>query len=175
MRISTRGRYGLRAMFELARAFGDGPLRMSAMAERQVLSRKHLHALLTSLKSAELVRSVRGPGGGFVLGRPPDQIRLSEVLRALEGPLSLVDCVENGRACNRVNRCSASRIWAEVSSAIENVLDNLTLQDMAALEGWDCTGTLGERKGPAPARRKNRRVKPAGAPSHATRPKARRR
>ena len=172
MRISTRGRYGLRAMLELARAFGNGPLRMSAIAERQVLSRKHLHALLTSLKSAELVRSVRGPGGGFVLTRSPDQIKLSEVVCALEGPLSLVDCLPNGRTCNRVNRCSASRIWAEVSSAAENVLDNLTLQDMAALGDGDRNGTLGERKGSAPARRKNRRVKPAGAPSHAKPPNA---
>ena len=78
MRISTRGRYGLRAMFELARSFGGAPVLMSAVAERQDLSRKYLHALLTTLKSAGLVRSVRGAGGGFLLARPPAEIRISE-------------------------------------------------------------------------------------------------
>ncbi len=130
MRVSTRGRYGLRAMFELARGFGEGPLLMSDIAERQGLSRKHLHALLTYLKSAGLVRSVRGPGGGFVLTRSPDQIRLSEVLRALEGPLSLVDCVADRRSCDRANRCAARGVWQKLSGAIEEVLDGVTLEDL---------------------------------------------
>ena len=86
MQISTRGRYGLRAMFELARGFGQDPLLMSTVAERQGLSRKYLHTLLTTLKTAGLVRSVRGAGGGFVLARPPAEIKLSEVITALEGP-----------------------------------------------------------------------------------------
>jgi len=99
-------------MFEPARGLGDGPLLMRAIAERQDLSRKHLHALLTSLKSAGLVRSVQGPGGGFVLTRPPPgQIRLSDVLHALEGPLSLVHCVADKRACDRANRCPARGVW----------------------------------------------------------------
>ena len=130
MRVSTKGRYGLRAMFELAWSFGEGPLLMSAIAERQGLSRKHLHALLTSLKSAGLVRSIRGPGGGFVLTRSPDQIKLSEVLRALEGPLSLVDCVADRRSCDRANRCAARGVWQKLSGAIEEVLDGVTLEDL---------------------------------------------
>ncbi|MGB2987722.1 MAG: Rrf2 family transcriptional regulator [Phycisphaerae bacterium] len=134
MRISTKGRYGLRAMYELARGFGEGPLLMSAIAERQGLSRKHLHTLLTSLKSAGLVRSIRGPGGGFVLTKVPSEIRLSEVLRALEGPLALVHCVPDRRACDRVNRCAARNVWQKLSGAIEEVLDGVTLEDLVGRE-----------------------------------------
>jgi Rrf2 family cysteine metabolism transcriptional repressor len=138
MHISTRGRYGLRAMFELARGFGQTPVLMSTVAERQALSRKYLHALLTSLRTAGLVRSVRGAGGGFVLTRPPAEIRLSEVLHALEGPLSLVGCVADPRACDRASRCPARRVWKQVADAVENVLDNVTLEDLLAPASGRC-------------------------------------
>ena len=146
MRISTRGRYGLRAMLELARQFGKVPLLMSTLAQRQGLSRKYLHALLTALKSAGLVRSRRGPGGGFVLARPPAQIKLSEILHALEGPLSLVDCVADRRACNRSKRCPARRVWRDLSGAIEDMLENITLEDMTASEVKTCSRLSGERQ-----------------------------
>ena len=120
----------MRAMLELARHFGQEPVLMSTVAERQGLSRKYLHALLTTLKSAGLVRSVRGAGGGFVLTKAPPKIRLSEVLHALEGPLSLVDCVADPRVCRKSSRCATRRVWQELSGAIENVLDNATLQDL---------------------------------------------
>lgn len=165
MRVSTRGRYGLRAMFELARGFGEGPLLMSDIAERQGLSRKHLHALLTSLKSAGLVRSVRGPGGGFVLTRSPGQIRLSEVLRALEGPLSLVDCVADRRSCDRANRCVARNVWQELSGTIEEVLDNVTLEDMVAPDGKKCFRPRGRAKERGSKKRKGRNVRPSGVTS----------
>jgi Rrf2 family protein len=146
MRVSTRGRYGLRAILELARGFGEAPLLMSTLAARQGLSRKYLHTLLTALKSAGLVRGVRGPGGGFVLTRAPTQIKLSEILRALEGPLSLVDCVADVRACNRSKRCPARRVWQNLSGAIEDVLDNVTLEDMIASKTGTCSGLNGEGK-----------------------------
>lgn len=134
-------------MFELARGFGHTPVLMSTVAERQRLSRKYLHALLTALKSAGLVRSVRGFGGGFVLARPPAEIRLSEVLRALEGPLSLVDCVADMRACDRARGCPARRVWQEVAGAVENVLDNVTLQDLVAPENKKGSGPRAKKKG----------------------------
>jgi Rrf2 family protein len=132
MKVSTRGRYGLRAMLELARCFGDSPVAMADLAEREGLSRKYLHALLTGLKSAGLARSVRGAGGGFVLARDPSEIKLNEILDALEGPLCLVDCVADERACDRANGCTARGVWQELSGAIENVLDNVTLADLIA-------------------------------------------
>ena len=138
MRISTRGRYGLRAMFELALGFGEAPVLMSTIAARQDLSRKHLHTLLTSLKSAGLVYSVRGPGGGFVLSRPPDRIRLGEILHALEGPLLFVHCVADRQACERSNGCPARDVWQELSKAIESALGSVTLKDLVSVETDAC-------------------------------------
>lgn len=135
MKMSTRGRYGLRAMLELARCFGRSPVLMGTLAQREGLSRKYLHALLTALKSAGLVHAVRGAGGGFVLARAPSEIRLSEILYALEGPLSLVDCVADTRACGKASRCTARRVWQELSGAIEDVLANVTLEDLIESEG----------------------------------------
>jgi Rrf2 family protein len=134
MRVSTRGRYGLRAMLGLARSFGDAPVVMADLAEREGLSRKYLHTLLTGLKAAGLARSVRGAGGGFVLAREPSEIKLKEVLHALEGSLCLVDCVADERACARANGCTARGVWQELSGVIENMLDNVTLADVIAAE-----------------------------------------
>ena len=132
MKVSTRGRYGLRAMLELAEHFGQAPMLMNTLAKRQRLSRKYLHTLLTSLKTAGLVCSVRGPGGGFVLARPPGRITLSEILRAVEGPLALVDCVAKREACDRARRCTARRVWRDLSSVIENALDKISLESLLA-------------------------------------------
>lgn len=151
MKISTRGRYGLRAMCELARRHGEAPVRMSVLAERESLSRKYLHALLTSLKEAGLVRSVRGAGGGFLLSRAPSKIRLSQILHALEGSFSLVDCVTDKRACGKVKHCTARRVWVELSGTIESVLEKVTLEDMIASENRACPtpeGTKGKKRRP---------------------------
>ena len=134
MRVSTRGRYGLRAMLELARCFGDAPVVMADLAEREGLSRKYLHTLLTGLKAAGLARSVRGAGGGFVLAREPSEIKLKQILQALEGSLCLVDCVADERACERANGCTARGVWQELNAVLENVLDNMTLADVIAKE-----------------------------------------
>jgi len=131
MRISTRGRYGLRAMVELARDFGNGPLLMRAITERQGIPRKYLHAILTALRSRGLVKSVRGSHGGYTLARPPDQITALEIVRALEGDIQLVDCAESGRPCGRSEACATRELWADVSRAIEEHLASVTLAELA--------------------------------------------
>jgi Rrf2 family protein len=133
-------------MYELTRGYGKGPMLMSSIAESQELSRKHLHSLLTCLKEAGLVCSFRGPGGGFVLARPPDKIRLSEILHALEGPLSLVHCVDDRGSCHRVNRCAARGVWRRVSTAIEDVLNQVTLRDLVEPKSKACAVPGGKRK-----------------------------
>ena len=147
MRVSTRGRYGLRAMLALARSYGDAPVVMADLAEGEGLSRKYLHTLLTGLKAAGLARSVRGAGGGFVLAREPSEIKLKEILHALEGSLCLVDCVADERACDRANGCTARGVWQELSGAIENVLDNVTLADLIAPGNERRPGAAGNGKG----------------------------
>ena len=145
MKVSTRGRYGLRAMLELARCHGQPPVLMSVLAERESVSRKYLHGILVALREAGLVRSVRGPGGGFLLARDPSEIKLSQIFHALEGPLSLVDCITNEQACDKTEDCTARRVWTELSQTIEDALDGVTLEGLIASENQVCS-TAKERK-----------------------------
>jgi Rrf2 family cysteine metabolism transcriptional repressor len=130
MKISTRGRYGLRAMLELAQNFEDGPVLMKKIAEKQEISMKYLHTLLTMLKAAGLVHSVRGAGGGYSLTRPPSEIKVSEVVRVLEGSLSPVECVKDRSLCKRAELCVARDVWSDLGEAIETLLSGLTLDDL---------------------------------------------
>lgn len=130
VKISTRSRYGLRALLELALRDSSGPVMMQSIADSQGVSRKYLDTIFASLKSAGMVRSRRGIGGGHMLGQTPENIRVGDILRALEGPLSLVDCVGSAELCSRSHRCVTRDVWADVGKAIEGVLDNLTLADL---------------------------------------------
>jgi Rrf2 family transcriptional regulator, cysteine metabolism repressor len=145
LKLSTKGRYGLRAMLELADAFGEGPVMMSSISRRQGLSRKYLHALLTALKDAGLVRSLRGAKGGYVLTRAPETIRVSEIFVAMEGTMALVDCVRDPSVCTRSKRCTARKMWKDVNDAMASVLENVSLSDLLLdsgplSEGKRCTG-----------------------------------
>jgi Rrf2 family transcriptional regulator, cysteine metabolism repressor len=131
MRVSTKGRYGLRVMIELALRNGRGPVVMGEIAKSQGISRKYLHSLLTSLKSAGLVHSVRGAGGGYILAVPPEKITAGEVVKALEGPFALVDCVTDSSICNRVDNCVTREVWKEVGAAAEKVLSDVTIGQLA--------------------------------------------
>ena len=117
-------------MLELALRYGQGPVMMQSIAKGQGISRKYLDTIFTALKNAGLVHSRRGIGGGHVLAKPPQEIRLGDVLRAVEGPVSLVDCVSAPALCSRSHRCVTRDIWSEVGRAIEQVLDNVTLADL---------------------------------------------
>lgn len=156
-------------MLELARCYGGSPVLMSTLVEREDLPRKYLHALLTSLRSAGLVRTVRGAGGGFLLARAPAAVKLSEVVRALEGPLSLVDCVADEQVCEKARRCTARRVWKELSAATEAMLDGVTLADL--IEPQPATDGSSEAKKPTrgggkrsrvPSRRSGKRRRGAG-------------
>jgi Rrf2 family protein len=154
MKITTRGRYGLRAILGLARCYGEGPVLAATLAQREGVSRKYLHALLGSLKAAGLVRSVRGAGGGFELSRAPQEVRLDEVLRAAEGPLCLVDCVARPDRCKRSSDCTARRVWQKLSREIENVLKGVSLQDLLAIEQPDVNFRPARARGGATGRAK---------------------
>ena len=141
MKLSTRSRYGLRAMIELAQSYGGEPVLMSAIADNQAISSKYLHALLTALKSAGLVRSLRGSNGGYALTREPSSIRVGEVVRVLEGSLSVVDCVEDEHLCGRADLCVTRDIWQAMSRAVEGALDRFTLSDLVARKQEKETGS----------------------------------
>ena len=130
MKLSTRTRYAVRAIIELAQNDGKRPLQLKIIAKRQDISVKYLEQLMTSLRSGGFVRSVRGSKGGYVLAKPPEQITLNEVLYCLEGPISTVECVENEDYCGRAADCAARQVWAKVEQAIDNVLKSITLKDI---------------------------------------------
>ncbi|HUU00063.1 MAG TPA: Rrf2 family transcriptional regulator [Myxococcota bacterium] len=131
MRVSTKGRYGLRVMIELALRNGQGPVVMGKIAKSQGISRKYMHSLLTSLKSAGLVHSVRGASGGYVLAELPEKITAGEVVKALEGPFALVDCVTDSSVCDRVDSCVTREVWKQVGEAAEKVLSDITIGQLA--------------------------------------------
>ncbi len=130
MKLSTRTRYGIRAIIELAGHEGNRPLQLKTIAERQEISVKYLEQLMSLLRSAGFVRSVRGSKGGYVLARPPAQITLSEVFRSLEGPVTTAECTEDEDYCQRSVDCAAREVWLQVEAAIQGVLSGITLADL---------------------------------------------
>ena len=130
MKISTRTRYGMRAILELALAYKAGPLQIKLIAERQNISNKYLEQLVGIMRSGGLVRSIRGPHGGYVLARDPEEIKLSEIFRILEGPVLTVECVENENVCPSHADCVTRRLWIQVNEAMLSVLENKTLYDL---------------------------------------------
>ena len=131
MKISTRARYGTRAMLDLAMNYGQGPVMVKDIAARQQVSPRYLEQLLFAVKLAGLVKSVRGIRGGFMLARPPSKIKLLQVVEALDGSIAPVSCVDQPEQYIRSPYCAAHDVWSEVKKAAEVVLDSLTLEDLA--------------------------------------------
>jgi Rrf2 family cysteine metabolism transcriptional repressor len=130
MKLSTRGRYGARALVELARHRGQGPLALKEMAERQQIPLKYLEQIAMVLKRAKLIKSIRGPSGGYTLSRPPEKINLLEIIEALEGSLSFVNCVKDPSTCRRVESCAFNDLWKKISVETSKILRSVTLADM---------------------------------------------
>jgi Rrf2 family protein len=130
MKLSTRGRYGVRAMLELAIQSGKGPVPLRDLAIRQEISAKYLEQLLIPLKGAGLVKSVRGARGGYLLAKDPETINLYDIVRSLEGPLAPVECVEDPNFCERVGGCTVHLIWGEMGMMLVNYLEGISLSDL---------------------------------------------
>ncbi len=130
MKLSTRGRYGTRALMELARRYGEGPVLLKDVAQGQQLSLPYLERLMAPLAAAGLVRSTRGLRGGVWLAKPPRDIKLSRIIEAMEGPIVPVDCIIDPKVCNRSGLCASRDVWTEVQRAIYKVLDGITLADL---------------------------------------------
>ncbi len=132
MRLSTRGRYALRAMIDLALHADEGPVLRSDIAERQEISAHYLEQLFVKLRKAGLLESVKGPGGGYILAKSADQIRAGDIIRAVEGPIALVHCVapQQEAACHRVDRCITHLLWKRLSDRVAEVLDSVTLKEL---------------------------------------------
>ncbi len=134
MKLSTKGRYAVRAMLDLALQYGNGATLVRDISGRQEISDLYLEQLFNRLKTAELVRSSRGPRGGFTLSRPPGEIRLIDIIRVMEGSTAPVECVDNASVCSRSGSCPTRGIWVELKRATDQVLESTTLKDLMELE-----------------------------------------
>ncbi len=130
MRLSTKGRYGLRALLDLALHRDEGSVLLKDIARRQEVSLPYLEHLIAPLIAAGLVKSTRGSRGGLLLLRSPSEIRLSEIIQVLEGSIAPVDCVNDSKLCHRSGLCVTRDIWIEMKMAMSQVLDSTTLQDL---------------------------------------------
>lgn len=132
LRLSTKGHYGLKAMFDLAMHYGPNPIPLRAVAERQNISDHYLEQLIAVLRRAGLVKSVRGAQGGYILAREPEKITVGEIVRALEGPIAPVDCVSevDPADCDHSDYCITRSVWERVRDSIASVLDSISLADM---------------------------------------------
>lgn len=134
MHVSTKGRYALRAMLDLALQSKESPTLVRDICERQGISNLYMEQLLARLKTAGFVRSIRGPNGGFLLAKPPSRVKVIDILQAMEGSTAPVECVDNAAVCPRAESCTARTMWVEMKKAIDKVVGSTTLEDLAKQE-----------------------------------------
>ena len=134
MKISTRGRYALRLMLDLALADPEEYCSVKSIAARQQISEKYMEQIISQLVKAGFVRSVRGAQGGYSLTKTPEEISVGDIIRVMEGPIAPVDCLlsgkEDNKYCTKACTCVTRGVWAKVGDSITQVLDSITLQDL---------------------------------------------
>jgi Rrf2 family cysteine metabolism transcriptional repressor len=130
MKLSTRTRYGTRALLELALHEGEGPVFLKDIARKQQISLPYLEHLVTPLISGGIIRSTKGPKGGVTLAKKPEEIKLMEITQLLEGSVAPVECVEHPEVCSRSELCATREVWSKLKDAMDSVLESTTLQDL---------------------------------------------
>ncbi len=129
MKLSTKGRYGVKAMVDLAIHYGEEPVSIKIISERQNISEYYLEQLFSPLRKANLIKSIRGAQGGYILSNSPDKITVAEIMEVLEGPVEISDCLEEG-VCSNIDCCATRLLWARIKDSIDSVMESTTLQDM---------------------------------------------
>ena len=138
MKLSTRCRYGIHAMADLAQHYGQGPQSLREIAERQEVSEMFLEQIFGALRREGFVESVRGAQGGYLLAKPPEEITIGTLMRLLDGPLLMADCMaEGGGGCNRSEGCPSKAVWARLTRYFNQMADSITLRDMLSDEESD--------------------------------------
>ena len=135
MKISTKGRYSVTALYELAQRYGEGPVSLKCVAQGKGLSENYLEQLMVPLRRAGIVQSIRGAQGGYMLAKSPAEITIGSIITTVEGPIAVVDCLlaEAGAAeqmCDKACACVTRGIWEKVCDSISQVLENITLQTL---------------------------------------------
>ena len=130
MKLSTKGRYGVRALLDIALNCEAGPVLLKDIARRQEISAQYLEHLISPLIKAGILRSLRGSRGGITLARSPEEVGLSQVVEILEGSVAPVECVDNPDICSRASSCVTRDVWMEMKAATMGVLEGITLKDL---------------------------------------------
>ncbi|RMC99206.1 Rrf2 family transcriptional regulator [Clostridium autoethanogenum] len=132
MKLSTKGRYGVKAMVDLAIHYSDEPSSIKSISERQNISEYYLEQLFSNLRKSNLVKSIRGAQGGYILNREPKNITVADIMKVLEGPIEISDCVDenNENSCSNMDCCATRLLWSRIKESIEQVMKSTTLQDM---------------------------------------------
>ena len=130
LKLSTKGQYGVRAMYEIAKAGSIGPVTIKEISEKQDVSVAYLEQILNKLRKAGIIQSVKGPGGGYMLAREPEKISIGQILKELEGPVAITSCLDPSEGCVRVDSCVTHLLWKSLGDNIERFLDSMSLQDL---------------------------------------------
>jgi len=130
MKISTKGRYGLRILLDLAIHQNKGPVNLGDISQRQGISEKYLWQVINLAKASGLISSTRGPKGGYTVAKPADQITILEIITALEGPIILVDCLDKAESCERNASCVTRDVWTQIERSMKKAMSSITLQDL---------------------------------------------
>lgn len=130
MKLSTKSRYGIRFLIDLAEHYNEGPVQISNIADRQGLSMKYLEQIVPTLKRAHFIKSIRGPKGGHMLARPPEEIRMGEVMVVLEEGMDITGCVKSPDACDRSDNCKSRDMWEMAIEAMYDKLNTLKLSEI---------------------------------------------
>ena len=129
MKLSTKGRYGVRAMVELASNYGGAPVSIKTISKKENLSEYYLEQLFSPLRRANIIRSIRGAQGGYVLCKPPSEITVGDIMTILEGPIEIADCID-GIECDSSDCCATKVVWEKIKNSIDSVMNSITLQDI---------------------------------------------
>lgn len=129
MKLSTKGRYGVRAMVDLASSYGGAPVSIKTISKRENLSEYYLEQLFSPLRRANVIRSIRGAQGGYILCKPPREITVGDIMTILEGPIEVADCID-GVECESSDSCATKAVWEKIKRSIDDVMNSITLQDI---------------------------------------------
>lgn len=129
MKLSTKGKYGVKAMVELAIHYGEEPLSIKSISEKQNISEYYLEQLFSPLRKAKLIKSIRGAQGGYYLSRPPEEITVAQIMEVLEGPIEISECLEE-KNCSNIGSCATRLLWARLKDSMDKVMESTTLHDM---------------------------------------------
>lgn len=130
MKLSTKGKYGLKAMFELALSSNGEPVSLKYIAKKQGISDQYLEQIFSILKKAELVKSVRGAQGGYYISKEASEITVADILKVLEGDMAFTECLLDKDLCENFDSCATKYVWAKIKESIEEVTNSISLQDM---------------------------------------------